>query len=196
MALGPISYDALLTQPDFSGLGAIAQQIQQRRAVAEQKRQAQAQQAALDADIERLGANPDARAAMQFGLKYPKLAESAQKGLEAYSEERKQQNLQDMFGVASLLQADRFDQGLKLVGERKSALVASGEQVAQTEAVEELIEEARQAQARGDTEAADRAKNKALGIMKFGIGQALGEKAAPLLERLGFGGGSEGKVVG
>lgn len=174
MAIGPISYDALLVQPNFSGLGAIAAQIQQRRAAEQQRKAAEAQKAQMNADIEALGENPNAAALMQFSLKYPQLADAAGKGWQAYSDERKNQNLQDMVGIASAVDAGRDDLALKIIGQRKSSLVASGEQIEQTEAAESLIQQIQSARARGDEAEAMRLGRQLNGILAYGIGVATG----------------------
>lgn len=195
--MGPIAYDQMLPQLDVSPLLQglqIGEQRRFRRAQTEAQTlalsQAQAEadqkaarQAAYQADVDAVLKSPTPEGYQRLLLQYPEQREAINAGLDSYSDGQKSRNLDAAMSVAGLLSAGNTDGALKVLKDRKTALNG----VESTEITDSLI---------GMLESGDPAKiMQAKGLAGFVISAQLGDKAGPVLNRLGFGGGDDPKVI-
>lgn len=197
--MGPINYSGMLEQfdvtPLLQGLQVGAQRRQARSL--EQARRAeaifaqqdaqrkQAEAAAYQADVAAVIANPTAEGYQALFLKHPQMREATAASLESYSDGQRTRNLDAAMNVAGLLQSGNTAGALDALKKRRAALEGK-ESTEITDSLIGMLES-------GDPEQAAKAK----GLAGFVIASQLGDKAAPVLERLGFGGeAGQPKVLG
>jgi hypothetical protein len=161
----------------------------QRRAQAAQLQAKAQEMAAYKQDAQSVISNPTPEGFRALLLKYPGMHESLKQSWDQYSEGQKERNVEAASQVYSALNSGRYDLALKLLQDRKDALVKSGESTDVTDSLIDMVK------------SGDQAKIKqAQGIAGFALAQATGpEKIGSTLEALSNYGGTgerKGQVVG